>query len=350
MIQSESLDPHGRVAQRRGSGRAASPPPTRLEERILYRFESRVDSFHNGWRLDDFLTHRFRYLPHDVWRTRLASGHIWLNGVVGGAGDTVRSGDTVEYQIDVIEPPVDFSYVVVHSDADILVVSKSGNIPVHASGRYIRHTLVARLRDDFGEKLDLVHRLDRETSGLVMLSRNVETARALGEAFREGRVEKRYTAVVRGAPAEDELTVDAPLRKIGKQHPVPRMVVDARLGKPARTVLRVVERLDGVTVMEARPHTGRTNQLRVHLEVSGHPVVGDKVYGVPAHLLRKMVADPDDPGVRSHLVLQRHALHHAQMRLEHPRTGAPVDLAANLPEDMVAFIAAARSRHQEGTV
>jgi RluA family pseudouridine synthase len=325
------------------------PAPENPEARILYRFESRVDSFHSGWRLDDFLTHRFRYLPHDVWLGRLASGHIWLNGMGGNAGDIVRAGDTVEYQIDVIEPPVDFSYGVVHSDADILVVSKSGNIPVHASGKYIRHTLVARLREDFGGKLDLVHRLDRETSGLVMLSRNVETARALGEAFRQGRVEKRYIAVVRGLPDSDEFTVDAPLRKIGKQHPIPRMVVDARLGKPARTVLRVVERLDGVTVMEARPHTGRTNQLRVHLEVSGHPIVGDKVYGLPAHLLRRMVANPDDPDVRSHLVLPRHALHHAQLRFEHPRTGALVDLAADLHPDMTAFIAAARLRRSDGT-
>jgi 23S rRNA pseudouridine1911/1915/1917 synthase len=126
------------------------------------------------------------------------------------------------------------------------------------------------------------------------------------------------------------------------------MVVDARLGKPARTVLRVVERLDGVTVMEARPHTGRTNQLRVHLEVSGHPIVGDKVYGVPAHLLRKMVANPDDPDVRSHLVLPRHALHHAQLRFEHPRSGALVDLTADLRPDMAAFIAAARLRRSEG--
>ena len=278
---------------------------------------------------------------------RLTSGHIWLNGVLGSAGDNVHIGDTVEYQIDVIEPPVDFSYDIVHSDDDILVVSKSGNIPVHASGQYVRHTLVARLREDLGEKLDLAHRLDRETSGLVVLSRNVETSRALGEAFSEGRVEKRYAAVVRGSPDRDEFTVDAPLRKIGKQHPIARMVVDVSTGKRARTVVRVLERLNGVTVVEARPHTGRTNQVRVHLEVSGHPIVGDKVYGLPADLLRSRVANPDDPGVLSHLGLPRHALHSAGLRFEHPRTGVPIALSADLPADMAAFIATAR--RTEGT-
>ncbi len=307
-----------------------------------YRFESTVDHARDGWRLDDYLTHRFKYLPRHTWLERMASGRIWLNGRQGRPRDTVRAGDTVEYQIEVVEPAVDFSYDVVHSDEDILVVSKSGNIPVHASGQYVRHTLVARLREDFGEKLDLVHRLDRETSGLVMLSRNTETSRALGLAFREGLIEKRYVAVVRGSPDWDETVVDAPLRKIGKQHPIPRTVVDARAGKPARTSLRVTERLGGMAVVDANPHTGRTNQVRVHLEITGHPIVGDKAYGLPAHLLRRMVVDPEDELVRRHLILPRHALHHAEMRLTHPRTAKLLALGARLPADLRVLLESLR--------
>ncbi|MBN2565033.1 MAG: RluA family pseudouridine synthase [Candidatus Eisenbacteria bacterium] len=308
----------------------------------IYRFESKVDRYHDGWRLDEYLTHRFRYHPREMWLTRLAHGHIWLNGVLAGSAETVHAGDVVGYQIEIIEPPVDFSYDVVHSDDDILVVSKSGNIPVHASGKYIRHTLVARLREDFGEKLDLSHRLDRETSGLVVLSRNTEASRALGAAFREGRIAKSYLAVVRGDPGEDEFVVDAPLRKVGKQHPIPRMVVDTRCGKAARTIVRVVERLEGVTLLEARPLTGRTNQVRAHLELSGLPLVGDKAYGLPARLLRKMVADPDDPEVLSHLEIRRHALHHQRMAFEHPRTGTRLSLHAPLAADLAAFVESRR--------
>jgi RluA family pseudouridine synthase len=307
-----------------------------------YRFESQVDRYHNGWRLDEYLAHRFRYHPFEMWRRRLAAGHIWLNGTVASGDETVLAGDSVEYQIDIVEPQVDFAYEVIHDDCDILVVSKSGNLPVHAGGKYIRHTLVARLREDFGEKLDLTHRLDRETSGLVMLCRTRDAARALGAAFREGRVEKRYLAVVRGSPRDDVFEVSAPLRKIGKRHPIPRVVADSRSGKPARTAFRVLERLGGMTFLEAWPTTGRTNQVRAHLELSGHPVVGDKTYGLPAHLLRRMVADPDDPEVRAHLVLPRHALHHANMVFAHPRTGLRLSLAADLTDDLQAFLDRAR--------
>ena len=307
-----------------------------------YIFESRVDRFHSGWRLDDYLTHRFRYHPKEMWLDRLASGHIWLNGEPGRPGDVVRADDRVEYQIDIVEPEVDFRYEVVHDDPDMLVVSKSGNLPVHASGRYVRHTLVARLREDFGEKLDLAHRLDRETSGLVVLSRSTEASAVLGRLFRENLVEKRYVAVVRGEPLRDAFTVDLPLRKIGKQHPLPRMVADSRRGKPARTDVRVLERLDGISVVEAAPQTGRTNQVRAHLELTGHPIVGDKTYGLPARLLRLAVADPSDPEVARHLVLPRHALHHSDMRFPHPRTGNMLELHSSLPADLTEFIESAR--------
>ncbi len=341
--------PRGGATRPDGAQRPDGAPPSRKAcptggTPATYRFSSKVDSFHNGWRLDEYLAHRFRYHPKAMWLDRLTGGHIWLNGALGHASDVVLAGDTVEYQFDVVEPSVDFAYETVYQDDDIVVVSKSGNIPVHASGRYVRHTLIARVREDFTGKLDLAHRLDRETSGLVVLARNKAAARALGEAFREGRVEKRYIAVVHGVPVADTFTVSAPLRKIGKQHPIPRAVVDAIAGKPARTDVRVLERLAGLSVLEARPHTGRTNQVRVHLEISGHPVVGDKTYGLPAHLLRRMVADPDDPEVRAHLVLPRHALHHAVMRFAHPRTGRELALAAPLAPDIVSFIEAVGGR------
>jgi 23S rRNA pseudouridine1911/1915/1917 synthase len=304
-----------------------------------YRFESKVDPFHNGWTLADYLTHRFRYHPRDMWLSRLATGNIRLNGRVAGGEEIVRTGDTVGYQIDIIEPPVDFSYQIIYSDDDILVVSKSGNIPVHASGRYIRHTLVARLREDLGEPVNLAHRLDRETSGLVLLTRNAEAARALGEAFREGRIHKSYLAIVRGGPGEDGFVIDLPLRKIGKRHPIPRMVVDRRAGKQARTAVRVMERLRDVTLVEANPLTGRTNQIRAHLEAVGTPIVGDKSYGLPARLLRAMIADPEDPEVLRHLILPRHALHHARMSFDHPRTGQSLSLDAPPPSDLIAFLA-----------
>ncbi len=308
------------------------------------RLKTKVHRPHRGRTVLEFLCERFKYHPRETWIERLASGSIRLNGRVATANDVVESDDVVEYEIDIVEPEVDFGYSVLYQDDDLIAVSKSGNIPVHASGNYIRHTLIARVRADLREKVHLCHRLDRETSGIVLLARNVEARREMGRVFEDGKVGKSYVAIVHGAPGKDAFKCSRALRKIGKQHPIPRTVIDDRGGKPARTTFRVLERLGEFSVIGARPETGRTNQVRVHLEVAGHPIVGDKTYGLPARLLRKMVADPDDAEVRAHLILPRHALHHARMRFAHPKTGAPTEIGAPLPDDMRTFLEERRAK------
>lgn len=312
------------------------------EEPQLIRLHTAVHPRYRGWTILEFLADRFRYLPRELWEERIASGRIRVNGAVAGAAATVDAGDDVEYTVEIVEPAVDFSYEIVHEDDDLVVVSKSGNLPVHASGKFVRNTLIARLREGLGPELNLAHRIDRETSGLVVLTRNKDAARAMGAAFAEGRVEKHYVAVVRGEFERKTFAIDAPLGRIGKQHPVPRSIVDRKHGKPARTLVKVAETLGGFSVVEASPLTGRTNQVRAHLECVGHPVVGDKTYGMPARLLREFLENPDAPSVRDHLILPRHALHHARMRFVHPRTGRPIGLSAPLPPDMAAFIERAR--------
>jgi len=302
------------------------------------RLRTKVHSPYRGRTVLDFLCERFRYHPRETWVERIESGTIRLNGRVASADAIVQPDDVIEYEIDIVEPDVDFTYDVLHEDADLIAVSKSGNIPVHASGNYIRHTLIARVRADLGDKVHLCHRLDRETSGVVLLARNIETRRVMGRTFEEGLIEKEYRAIVHGEPSDPVFVIDRALRKIGKQHPIPRTVVDERAGKPARTRFRVLERFGEFAVVEARPETGRTNQIRVHLEARGYPIVGDKTYGLPARLLRKMVAAPDDPDVLAHLILPRHALHHARMRFAHPTSGAPTEIGAPLPDDMRTFL------------
>jgi RluA family pseudouridine synthase len=312
--------------------------PCAEPEPSVVRLSTRVDAYHDGWRLGDYLEHRFRYLDAGTWRQRMASGAIAVNGERGAAAAVVRRGDLVEYEIRVVEPPVDFRYDVLYDDPDILAVSKSGNIPVHAGGRHFRHTLIARLREDFGPELDLAHRLDRETSGVVLLVRSRGAARELAGAFARGEVAKDYVAVVHGDPALDSFDVDAPVGRVGPDHPVARRVIDPEHGRPARTVFRVVGRLGRFSVVEAKPLTGRTNQVRVHLEHAGHPIVGDKVYGVPAEILRESLRDPSSPLVAAHLMLPRHALHAARVTLLHPASRRLLEIEAPLPEDMAAFI------------
>lgn len=303
-----------------------------------------VDRYHGGWTLIDFLCDRFRYLEREIWVDRIAVGRVRVNGEPGHEALAVCEGDVVQYEVHVVEPPVDFAYDVVYEDDDLLSVSKSGNIPVHAGGKYFRHTLVAKLREDLGIHVDLAHRLDRETSGLVVLTKNSDAARALAASFSRRRVDKVYTAIVRGGPSEDAFTVDAPVARVGRDFPVARSVVDHDRGKWARTDFRVVERLREVAVVEARPLTGRRNQIRLHLEFAGHPIVGDKIYGMPVELLEERLARPGSARVRAHLTLPRHALHAWRMRLRHPRTGAPLSLEAPVPRDFTDFLTALRGR------
>lgn len=304
----------------------------------VVRLSTRVDPYHDGWRLGDYLEHRFRYLDAETWQRRVASGVIAVNGDRGEAAVVLHRGDLVEYEVHVVEPPVDFSYDVLHDDADILAVSKSGNIPVHAGGTYFTHTLIARLREDFGPGLDLAHRLDRETSGVVVLVRNRRAARELAGAFARGEVVKDYVAVVHGDPATDTFDVDEPIGRVGRDHPVARRVIDREHGRPARTLFRVAARLGRFSVVEAKPLTGRTNQVRVHLEHIGHPIVGDKVYGLPRAMLEEFLRDPASPRVAAHLVLRRHALHAARVKLLHPTSRRPLEIEAPLPTDMARFI------------
>jgi 23S rRNA pseudouridine1911/1915/1917 synthase len=315
----------------------------RSAEPTIIVLASPVDPYHDGWTLLEYLCHRFRYLPRETWLERIALGRVRVGGRPAAADTAVTRGDVVEYEVHVVEPPVDFTCAVIHEDDDLLVVSKSGNIPVHAAGKYFRNTLIARLRVDFGPELDLAHRLDRETSGLVVLTRNRDAARVLARAFAGGEVEKTYLAVARGHPERDEFVVDAPIGRVGKEFPVARAVIDAEKGKQAATAFRVIERLRGMSVVEARPATGRRNQVRVHLEFAGHPVVGDKIYGMPLELLQESLVRPDSSRVREHLVLPRHALHARRLSFVHPRTGVRLSLEAPIPEDIAGLITERRS-------
>ncbi|MCA9750601.1 MAG: RluA family pseudouridine synthase, partial [Gemmatimonadetes bacterium] len=283
--------------------------------------------------------HRFRYHPPEQWRERLAAGVVRVNDTVADAETTVRKGDVVRYTIWHAEPAVDFRYEVLLDDPAVIAVAKSGNLPVHAGGKFLSHTLIARLREDLAEpELRLVHRLDRETSGVVLLARTTEAARALEVQFRERTVTKGYVAVVRGT-LERELTVDGPIARREPAEP-PYFRVVAEGGKPARTTF--VPRESGevmsgpVTRVEVRPDGGRTNQIRVHAAHAGHPLLGDKIYGVEPALARRFVAEGEFPDLLAAAGAPRHLLHCRSLSFTHPTTGTRLRCEAPVPPDLLA--------------
>jgi len=296
-----------------------------------YDLACTVDAYRDGWELARFLSHRFRYHPPGIWRERIAGGDVRINGRVAGPDDAVAKGDRIQYSIVHAEPPVDFSYEVLREDDHILAVSKSGNLPVHAGGKYIRNTLITTLRERWGDELRPAHRLDRETSGVVVLAKSREAARRLERAFRERRVEKEYVAILRGEIRRG-FVVDAPIAR-SETGPPWRRVEEAG-GQPAVTRFEVVAVDGGLTRVRAVPETGRTNQIRVHAAWSGHPVLGDKIYGVPADVAVEFVERGETARVMAAAGASRHLLHCRALAFPHPADGRRVEIEAPVPADI----------------
>jgi RluA family pseudouridine synthase len=325
-----------------------------------YELSCEVDPYRSGWSLQEFLAHRFRYHPWHVWVERIAAGLVRVNGCVAAADTVVTAGDRVSYSLLHAEPAVDFHHIVLHEDEHVLAVSKSGNLPVHAGGKFIKNTLIAHLRERWGNELRPAHRLDRETSGVVLLAKSREAARALEREFHAGRVVKRYLAVLRGT-LEEEVLVDAPIARAAEPGPPYRRAVDSDRGKPAQTRFRPLragdagQSLAGVlpampgselTFVAVRPESGRTNQIRVHAAHIGHPVLGDKIYGVPAALAREFAAGGESERVLAAAGAARHLLHCASLQVAHPARGSPLYLTAPLPADFLQALAACREREE----
>ena len=299
-----------------------------------------------------FLAHRFPYHTADGWTKRVRDQWVRVNDAFVEPGHVVQKADTINYTIWHAEPPVDDRYAVLYQDDDFLAVAKSGNIPVHACGVYIVGTLIARLRADFGPNVNLVHRLDRETSGVVILAKHRAANRALAGMFERGEVEKTYLAVVHGNVRERGFVIDEPIGKIDVryQYPVeyeyakendlathlPKRRVDPA-GKPARTRVEVIAHAGAFSTLQLFPEHGRTHQIRVHLAHVGHPIVGDKIYALSGDVRDEQLREGLTPRVREALVMERHALHCERLAFEHPLAGGRIELVAPLPEDMSEY-------------
>jgi UPF0176 protein len=250
-------------------------------------------------------------LPHLQWEEILANELILTTARLPvGAAHIVRAGERYLYKLErIIEPEVNASLQILHEDEALIVLNKPAPLPVHPSGRFNRNTLQFILNElYYPQKPRPAHRLDANTTGLVLVARTRHFAAKLQPQFERGAVKKTYLARVQGSPREDHFACDAPIStapgNIGTRG------VDYESGLPSRTEFTVLERFsDGTTVLEARPLTGRTNQIRVHLWEMGWPIVGDAVYLPGKRLGGTQTLRPGDPPL---------CLHAAEIEFSHP--------------------------------
>ncbi len=269
-------------------------------------------------------------LPRRRARAAIEEGRAWLNALSARVlSRPVHTGDVVDLipADDVLGPPAPLpaAIAIVHEDGWLVAVNKPPGLASQPPRERRTGELTApealalQLGHRDGKRVDLLlfHRLDRITSGLLVLARHHEAARALTRAWGEGSVEKTYLAVVRGDPGPAPRTV---ARAIGRDQLTPGRFRADRDGRPARTEITRIAAGGGLALVAARPLTGRSHQVRVHLAEVGHPVAGDRLYGGGA-------------------LAGRPFLHAWRLVLPHPRDGAPLRLEAPLPADMRAFLA-----------
>lgn len=225
---------------------------------------------------------------------------------------------------------------VLYEDDSLLVVAKPSGLLV-LPDRYDKEqpNVYHCCLQEFGQVF-IVHRIDRETSGILLLAKTAEAHAALNMSFQNREVQKAYLALSKGETAQPEGIVDLPLREHSGRRAM--MVVDEKRGKPSMTRYRVLERLRGFSWVEAKPVTGRTHQVRVHLKEIGLPIVGDPLYGDGAPLLLSGIKKNYRGKGEERPLIERTALHAFSLVFEHPLTGRQISCDAPLPKDMKATL------------
>jgi 23S rRNA pseudouridine1911/1915/1917 synthase len=292
-----------------------------------------------GWRLDHFLKRRIGRLSRTRIQSILRDQIFFSDGRAVRPAAAVRAGETILLRRPApIEPEVPRRFDVLYEDESVLVIDKPAGLPMHTTAKFWRNTLTALLRERYpDEAMEVAHRIDRETSGVLVIARGREVASFLTQAFARRAVEKTYLALVKGHPP-DAGRIDQPIKLLDTKSHV--MMGPAPDGLPAVTGFRVVRRFAEHALCEAHPETGRQHQIRVHFQTLGHPIVGDKLYGASEALFMRAC----DEGVTPELLavfdgLPRHALHAHRLTFPHPRSRQPLTVESPLPADLRDYIA-----------
>jgi len=312
-----------------------NPHQTTEKQRII---ESIVHEGFDGLRLDLYLSKRFSYMSRTSWQREIISGKLKLNGHIElNVKKHIYAGDKIEYMAgEIIEPAVDKGYTVIFENENYLAVNKTGNLPVHPSGIFFNNTLVMLLEEQRGEKFFPVHRLDRETSGALLLGKNSAAASVVQKNF--SKVGKEYIAIVRGELEPGEFTVEVPIGParnslINKKR---ESYLDAE--ESALTRFTAVSSSESFSVVRAFPVTGRMHQIRVHLKYAGYPILGDKMYGNDETIYLDYVKTGESEKLIERAGFHRCALHSHSFTFFDPFEKKEIKIEAVIPPDMAAVI------------
>jgi 23S rRNA pseudouridine1911/1915/1917 synthase len=324
-------------------------PPERLSSEPVELVVSQSEA---GWRLDVFLAHHFPDYSRVHLRRVITARGVQVDGQGGKPAYRLKPGQRVRVVLPEIPreapTPEDIPLDILYEDDWLVVVNKPPGMVVHPARGHWSGTLASALQHHFGGGLStvggptrpgIVHRLDRDTSGAILVAKHDLAHGKLAAQFRDRSIEKLYFALVAGCPERDRDVIDRPIGT----HPTERKKMAIRrapaASRSAETFYEVLERFDGFAAVCASPKTGRTHQIRVHLNHAGFPVLCDRQYGGRSRITRGEIRrDPQDTEV----LLARQALHAWRLSLTHPETAEPLQIEAPLPDDMSTVLAELR--------
>ena len=307
-------------------------------------------------RLDLYLSSACPDLSRSRIQTLIKAEDVLVNGEAVRQSYLVQPGDAIAVEVPALEDLAavgqDLPLSIVHEDADLLVVNKAPGMIVHPAPGALDGTLVNALLHHCTDlsgingvlRPGIVHRLDKETSGLLVIAKHDVAHRTLAERLQAHEIERRYLALVWGVCREETGRIKAPIDRNPKNR---KKMAVIKSGRAAATNFTVLERYPFTSLLECRLETGRTHQIRVHMAHTGHPVFGDPVYGGREQTL----------GIRPEYrqqakwmlaKIKRQALHARQLSFEHPITGEAMDFKAEMPEDMQTVITGARAQEPIG--
>ncbi len=291
-----------------------------------------ASSVDKGKRVDQFLHERMPQYSRSRLQDWIEQGRVLVNSSPGKRSYLLKGSERIHVQPGELAPlratPEDLPLDVLYEDADVIAINKPAGMVVHTGAGRHTGTLVNAVLHRFGKlssvggdlRPGIVHRLDRFTSGVILIARSDTAHRHLAEQFASRQVEKIYIALVHGVVKNDQGRITTPIAR----DPVRRVRMTSRLadGRQANTSYQVLKRFEGFSLLEVKIGTGRTHQIRVHLASIKHPVVGDKLYGAPAS------------------ELGRYFLHARQITFTSPGTGERITLSAPLPPELENYLAA----------
>ena len=300
----------------------------------MFEYSFKVDEDNTGKRLDVFLAENCKDVSRSQIKNHIKADKVFVNEILQKPNYIVQYDDVIIFKYEKIVAqdikPEEIPLNILYEDNDILVINKQPGLVVHPGAGNPDHTLVNAVKFHTQNNLStcggdfragIVHRLDKDTSGIIIIAKNDWTHERLALQFENRAVVKVYSVIVRGVVQHDEGMCDAPIGK-GKVMRKKMMVLFDEEAKHALSEFKVIERFNNATLLDVRIFTGRTHQIRVHMAHLGHPVLGDTLYGKDPFFLK----------------IKRQCIHAAYLELTHPRTNEKVVFKAPLPDDMVSVL------------